>query len=239
MPALSAHTLRGDRRVGRAGPDVFLRGPGGPAIDSLAFLPNGRAVVTGMNDGTLLVWDLARETWPKVAVHDLGRKELDALWSDLAADARKAHRAACTLADSPAQALPFLAAHLRPIAAIDPKRVDRLLADLDSEQFSVRDAAARELEGMGEQIEPTLRRVLESKPPLEVRNRLQTIRDALRGVPPRQSLRTLRAISVLERIGTAEARDTLRTLAGGAAAARETREALAALPRRARAERAP
>jgi hypothetical protein len=41
----------------------------------------------------------------------------------------------------------------------------------------------------------------------------------------------LRAIEVLERIGTPGAQELLRKLAGGAAAARQTREAKAALQR--------
>jgi hypothetical protein len=49
-------------------------------------------------------------------------------------------------------------------------------------------------------------------------------------VPPAATLRVLRGIQVLERIGTAEARGVLRDLASGAAA-RETREAKAALER--------
>ena len=84
---------------------------------------------------------------------------------------------------------------------------------------------------MGEQIEPALRRVLEGKPSLEVRGRVQAILDALGGVPPAGTLRTLRAIRALERVGTPEARRILRTLADGAAGARETREAKAALER--------
>ena len=215
----------------RPWPANSVRRPSVIPIRSLAFLPNGRGMVSGMNDGTLLVWDMTPPERKLESATDLSGKELEALWPDLAGDCRQAYRVMHRLAGSGAAALSLLAKHLHPVAAVDPKRVDTLLADLDSEQFSVRDAAARELKGMGEQIEPTLRRVLESKPSLEVRNRIQTIQDALRGVPPHHTLRTLRAIWVLERIGTPEARDLLRTLSGGVAAARETREAKAALQR--------
>ncbi|HEY7312885.1 MAG TPA: hypothetical protein VH643_26210 [Gemmataceae bacterium] len=40
---------------------------------------------------------------------------------------------------------------------------------------------------MGEQIEPALRRVLDGKPSLEVRNRVQAIQASLHGVPPARS----------------------------------------------------
>lgn len=132
---------------------------------------------------------------------------------------------------SPARSLPFLADHLRPVAGVDAKRVAQLLADLDSEQFAVRDTAAKELAQMGEQIEPALRRVLEGKPSLEVRQRVQGILGSLRGVPPAATLRTLRAMEVLERAATPEARQILRKLAEGAPGARETRAAKAALER--------
>jgi hypothetical protein len=201
-------------------------------VNSFAFLPDGRAVVTGMQDGTALVWDLAPQTWPAPrAARDLGRKQLEALWSDLAGDARPAQRAVHALAAAPAQAVPFLAYRLRPAAPVDAQRVGNWIAGLDSEQFAVRDAAARELIQLGEQIEPALRRVLESKPSLEMRNRVQKILAGLGGVPPAATLRALRALQALERIGTPEARRVLRRVAGGAPAARETREARAALER--------
>jgi WD40 repeat protein len=230
----------GDLLLRRALPEDIPRRPRYTAIASLAFLPNGRAAVTGMNDGTILVWDLAPETGPKTDIAPpLDRKQLDAAWSDLAGDARKAHRAIYTLAASAKQALPFLAEHLRPVASVDAQRVEKLLADLDSEQFSVREAAAKELTDMGRQIEPALQRVLDGKPSLEVRNRVRAIQETLRGIPSTATLRTLRAIRVLEHIGTAEARQLLRKLADGAVGARETREAKTALERLAAGARRP
>jgi hypothetical protein len=213
-------------------PKDSVRAPLLTAIYSLAFLPDSRHLVTGMNDGTLLVWDLAPRAWPKTdpAPH-LDSKQLDTAWSDLAGDARKAHQAIFTLAAAPKQALPFLAEHLQPVAPIDAKKVDRLLSELDSDQFRVRQAAARQLTEMGTQIEPALRRVLENMPSLETQKRVRAIQDKLHGVPPAATLRTLRAERVLEMIGTPEARQVLNKLAGGAAGARETREAAAALAR--------
>src|SRR5262249_45262020 len=159
---------------------------------------------------------------------DLTGRELEALWSDLAGDARKAQRAMPTLIASRAPALSLLAEHLRPSAPVDAKRVDKLLTDLDSDQFAVREAATKELTAMGQQIEAALQRVSENKPSLEMRNRVRATQESLRGVPPAATLRTLRAIRVLEAIGTEEARQLLRKLADGAAGARETRDAAAA-----------
>jgi RNA polymerase sigma factor (sigma-70 family) len=196
-------------------------------IQSLAFLPDGRAVVTGMRDGTALVWDLEPQTWPAPTV----TSDLDTLWPDLAGDAAKAYRSVRALTAVPSRAIPFLKDRLRPVAEADPKQVQRLLADLDSDQFEVRKTAADELAKLGERIEPALRKALDQPPSLEARRRLTAVLDGMRTTPTAEVLRTHRAIQALERIGTPEARRILQTLATGAPAARETREAKEALAR--------
>jgi hypothetical protein len=204
--------------------------PGAPAqaaVTSVALLPDGRRLATGLGDGTVLVWDLA----PQAAA----AKELQALWADLAGDdARKAYRAVHGLVAAPAQAVAYLKNHLQPVSEVEPQRVERLLADLDSDKFAVREAASKELAALGERVEPVLRRALKGSPPVEVRRRVEALLDALTGLPPRDTLRAVRAIGVLERVGTPEARQVLRTLAGGLASARQTREAKEALARLAR-----
>jgi WD40 repeat protein len=204
-------------------------------VESLALMPGGRAAVTGLDDGTILVWDLEPATWPAIGeTKRLHRKDVDELWTDLmSADARKAHRAIYTLAAAPAQAVPFLAEHLQSAAKVNSKRVERLLADLNSDQFAVREAAMRGLADLGEQVEPNLRRTLERKPPAEVWRRVEALLTAPRPLPAGELLRTLRAIRVLERVGTREARQVLHKLAGGAPD-RPTREAREALERLAR-----
>jgi hypothetical protein len=72
---------------------------------------------------------------------------------------------------------------------------------------------------------------LEGQPSEEVRRQVKAILDAPRPVPSGETLRTIRAIQVLERIGTPEAQGVLKKLATGAEAARETREAKEALER--------
>jgi WD40 repeat protein len=207
-------------------------GPGLPAqsnITALAFFPNRRVLVTGQEDGTALVWKLAPV---ETATNDLDAKALDGLWADLAdEDAGKAYRAMYALADAPARAIPLLAARLRPVAAVDPKHVAALIADLDIEQFAERDAATKELAKLGEQVHPALRRALEGEPSQELRKRVEALLAAPRLSPRGDQLRTLRAIQVLETLATPEARDLLRKLAGGAKGARETVEASETLAR--------
>jgi dipeptidyl aminopeptidase/acylaminoacyl peptidase len=209
-------------------PEGVRSNPDWSPAHSLAFLPDGRGVVTGMDDGTLLVWDvLARRRPIRPGKHET----LETLWSALADEARKAHGAVYTLAATPAATVPFLAERLKAAADIDDKLLVKLLADLDSDRFAVREAAQHELTQRRDNIEPALRRFLESKSTLEARRRIETILASPRPVPCAATLRALRAIRVLEAIGTPEARQLLRNLAGGAAAARQTREAKAALQR--------
>ena len=66
----------------------------------------------------------------------------------------------------------------------------------------------------------------------EATERLQKLEERLSdSVPPPETLRALRAIAVLERVGTIDARKLLDELARGAADAAETRAAAAALVR--------
>ena len=89
-----------------------------------------------------------------------------------------------------------------------------------------------ELRQLGELAKPALRWTLEAKPSLEVRRQvlllLEQIEEDARSP---ESLRIIRVTTVLERIGTAESMALLRRLAGGAAEARLTHEAAAALQR--------
>ena len=84
---------------------------------------------------------------------------------------------------------------------------------------------------------PACRKALEGNPPAEVRRRLEPLLEKLareaRELPPGQR-RGLRALEVLERIGTPEARALVQQLAAGAADARLTLEAQAALKRMAK-----
>jgi hypothetical protein len=207
-------------------------------IGSLVFLPGGRAMATGMGDGTVLVWDLAADALPVVPKREfrneeanLGREELDALWSVLAGDARTAQLAIRNMVGAPVQAVALLKERLQPVAEVEQQQVQQLIADLDSERFVTRTTASRELAKMGEQTEPALRKVLTGKPSLEMRERVEQLLTALRTVPSGPVLRALRAIEALERIGTQEARRVLEAMAKGAHDARLTQEAEASLER--------
>ena len=96
----------------------------------------------------------------------------------------------------------------------------------------MREKAQEELQNLGDLAEPALRRTLDNKPTLEVRRRVQALLERLRGpVKGPELLQALRAVAVLEDIGTPKARRLLQELANGAPEARLTREARASLRR--------
>jgi hypothetical protein len=204
-------------------------------VISLAFSSNGSQLASGERNSTVLIWDVtaASATRPRGAQR-LDSQELEALWQDLAgADARKARLAIGTLAGVPGQAIAFLQGRLKPTPAPDPERVRHMIADLDSERFDVRDQATKELERLSELAEPSLGQALEAQGlSLESRRRLEQLLKKLDG-PVRDpwQRQALRAIEVLERVGTPEARQVLKTLTQGAPEARLTKEAKASLDR--------
>src|SRR5262249_10116191 len=114
---------------------------------------------------------------------------------------------------------------------LDPKRLAQLIADLDGDTFAARQQATEELEKLGERAETILRKTLENKPTLETRLRVEKLLEKLgEGSPPSpEDVRAMRGIEVLELIGTAEAQQFLKLLTEGAAEARPTQEAKAAL----------
>jgi hypothetical protein len=128
------------------------------------------------------------------------------------------------------QAVAMIKDRLRP--ATEALQVNRLLDDLDSEQFAVRVKAREELEKLAEQAEGALRKRLAEKPPVQVCQQIEQILTTIEHLQPAsESLRALRGIEVLEHIDSSEAQQALQTLAKGAGGARLTMEAKASLER--------
>jgi hypothetical protein len=158
---------------------------------------------------------------------------LEDLWNRLASfKGTEAGEAMGQLQCMPRAAVRLLRTHLPPISSVGPRRLARLFADLESKLFRVRKRATRELEKQAEVAEPALRKRLADNPPLEVRLRVEKLLRRLAVFPNRpEQLRSLRAVEVLERLASSDARVVLKTLARGAPQARLTREAMAALKR--------
>ncbi len=198
-----------------------------------ALSPDARTLALALADTTILLHDIPHPT--EAPSGPLPPRKVQTLWSDLASrDAARAWRAVRTLAGHPGQALPLLRARLKPSASRLPRR---LLAELDSDDFAVRQAATHKLSaalaGGHSGVEHALRKLLEGKPSLDTHHR---IRRLLRPYNERplpltpDTLRAIRAIAVLERLGGEQALALLKKLAGGAADV-QTREVRAALNR--------
>jgi WD40 repeat protein len=200
-------------------------------IVPLAFSPDGKSLLSGSNDTTVLIWDVARRLEARSGLPS--ETQLQGLWRDLTdGDAEKADRAIHTLAATAEQSLPFLKRHVQPAKIADEKRLTQLIVDLDSDQFTVRERATQELQRRGEGAETALRQALTKSPTLEARRRMENLLAQLHELPlSSDTLRSLRVVEVLEHIGTQDSLRLLKTLADGASQARLTRETKVALER--------
>jgi hypothetical protein len=209
-----------------------LRPIGVPFRDQncLAFHPSGKIIATAGDNGVVQIREInVRRPGPRL----VDAIALESFWADLAGnDAPRAFRAVLTLTDVPDNAVPFLQKHLKPAPLPDEKRLLKLIADLDDDAFDVRNSAQQELAAAGREADPLLRVALDKNPSLEVKQRLRRLLDQVGdSAPGAEQLRAIRSLQVLEAIGTAEARELLRTLAKGAPGADLTRESAQALER--------
>jgi WD40 repeat protein len=206
-------------------------------VEQVRFSPDGMALVSagGFTQGApgeVRLWllsDLAGERGAERAPADP-----DELWKALAGDdTSAAYAAILRLIASPEVAVPLLADRLQPVARADAERIARLIADLDADDFKVRESAASDLAALGELATEALQRALDDPPSEEVRQRAEQILRSTSPISPvsGEPLRALRAIEVLEKIGTPEARQILQALAQGEPRARVTRDAASALER--------
>jgi hypothetical protein len=155
---------------------------------------------------------------------------LQELWEDLAgADATKAFDAVTTLVGYPEESIPYLKERL---ATAKPPDLARLVADLDNDQFAIREAASGELARLGESAAAALRAALNGSPSAELRRRVEMLLAKLKPDElSAESLRSVRLTEALEYIASPEARALLKAVAAGNPADRLMREAKASLGR--------
>jgi WD40 repeat protein len=207
-------------------------------MNCLTFSPDSQLLASGHRDGTILIWDAAPShsgvSGPHTPMWHSKSKpsQLDQWWDDLAGeDARRAFVAVSSLAAEPQSTVGLLRDRLRPATELQPEKLRGLIAELDSRQFSEREAAKKQLAAFGEQAGPVLRAALQNHLSAEQRRSIEQLLDTLYVVSSPKVARHVRAIEILERIGTPEAREVLEKLARGAADARPTQEAKASLER--------
>ncbi|MBX9579936.1 MAG: hypothetical protein K2X87_06470, partial [Gemmataceae bacterium] len=123
-------------------------------------------------------------------------------------------------------------AGVSPVPAPGPKAVADLIDRLGGPDFADREAAEKSVEAVADTARVELRAAVAGAGP-EVRRRLGAVLERTDPGHPLAGdrLRAVRAVEVLERVGSAEARRVLDGLAAGAPGARLTDEARAAVGR--------
>jgi WD40 repeat protein len=202
-------------------------------VGAVEFSANGRILVSGSQDTTALTWDGATIAPRTAAALVRTETELTALWDGLGGrDASRAHAAIWALINSGNQAAESIGSRLPPAEPVDDTLIVRWIGDLDNQQFAVRERATAALVRVADRAEGALRAALDQTRSAETRQRVRHILESATDAdlsPDR--LREVRAVEVLESIGTPTARERLATLARGANGAYLTREAEAALRR--------
>jgi len=208
------------------------------AMTCLAAFPDGMRFASGGEDASAFLWAAAILNDPPAPAapnpdEPLAISRLEQLWGDLALeDAARSYEAIWEWAAAPKQAVAFLGPRLWVDAPVDEGRARQWVRDLDHDQFEVREAATKGLGTMGDAAEPFLREAMAAGPSPEVAQRVEML---LRMIPSSavdsETLRALRALEVMERIGTPEARAVLENVSAGVSTSRFHRRARAALAR--------
>jgi hypothetical protein len=167
----------------------------------------------------------------------LTAEQLPAVWADFIqlddAGTKKAQDGVRALIAVPQLAVPFVRERVKQVPVPDKKRLGLLIADLESSDFRTREAATRELEKLGPLAAPALEKKLTEKLGLETQRRVESIlQHAERTVLTTEEMRGIRAVEVLQGIGSEGAIAVLKDLAKGADGAVLTiraRQALASL----------
>ena len=188
---------------------------------------------SGVHDRSVIFWDLRDRIFPPIEV--LGEFDLDAIWKDLGSrDAKKSLTATNllfrSLREEPSRNA-MLVAKL-PLSKVDDA-VPRLIAELDSPKFRVRENAMESLLEMVELIRPQLERRLEDSSQ-EAKWRIQNVLKSREEKPldlNENDRRLNRTILALELCADEESKKTLRLLAEFCQAKNVVDEARSALRR--------
>ncbi|MGE3804822.1 MAG: PQQ-binding-like beta-propeller repeat protein [Gemmataceae bacterium] len=229
---------------GEDGAILIIEVASGKQIDTLVADAAGLCAVSLSSDSRLLMaaykdrdvrlWDLASTTAQVQTEPDF-----DDLWSSLEKDdAVAAYRALAVLQASPRKSVAFLTTRLQPSKDATQDRIYALVDKLDDEDFEVRERASVELAKLGASAVSALEDMRRQPGSLEAQRRIDRLLDTIKERPPPpplflqgDDLRNVRAVHLLERIGSPEARSLLERLASGSRGDHITRAARVARER--------
>ena len=167
------------------------------------FSNDGRTLITS-HGSVVYGWDLTGGVWatrPKPTLEEIATAK-----SDFGGKSAVARRAIHLLAADPVAGFAYAKNVTTPATDGDIQRYEKWIANLDAAAFADRDTASRELALAGWRAESLMQRTLKETDSPEVRQRLETLL-------AKPDVRAIRAIELLERIGTAEAIARIRELA--------------------------
>jgi len=192
----------------------------------LAFSPDGRTLAAASREAPVYLWDLTGEHIGKPLAWDA-----DKAWDDLCSkDAAKAFAAMRMLRANPEQAVPLLKERAKLPAPPEAEVLKKLLADLGSADFATREKATAALGAAGESVRAAMEAEAARTQSPESARRLEGIIARL-DTPTPASWRLVRAVEVVEGIGSREVKELLEHWASGRAGVPLATEAKAALRR--------
>jgi WD40 repeat protein len=189
---------------------------------SVELVPDAELLAVGYDNGEILLWDLRPADMHRRAPTSA---EFERLWADFAGTPRDALRARMILLAYPDAAIAMLRSRVRGLSEPTGADVSVWLTQLYHPRHSVREAATRALANHFEACEKAVRETLATTNSPEVEHRLKLVLEMTRPLDgPAEVVRLTRAVSLLERIGTKEARELIFRVARGSgmSAARAT-----------------
>ena len=200
-------------------------------VNAVAFAPDGKSIASAGDDQAVLLWK-APPLPPSLAP----MKAPDA-WESLdALDAPTAHSAMGSLLADPVMAVATARNGFRGIAG-EQTKIRRWIAELDHDEFRIRETARKGLVKAGLRAAPLINDPGRKRLGAEGEERIRQILDAHENLGLRvpesglfgEQLRMVRAVHVMETIGGKDARALLEEIARGPLDDRVAKEARAAL----------
>jgi WD40 repeat protein len=192
------------------------------------FLPIGLLVTADAGHVRVWDWRVPRDKSPNV----LTEKDLKILWDKLgASDVATAHEAAAILRACAVDSVGFISKNTKPVPVVAQAVVTQWSRELGSEDYQTREEAMKRLRDLSESARPTLEAARAKTDSPEVLARIDELIRATRKVPTMARVRVVRALEVLELIGSGDSVAVVKEIARGMPGAWETETAKAAVSR--------